>query len=300
MRYLYKGVRYSGSSYNGTEVPDYEQRDIGLTVKITPRINPNGTVVLTIDETFETIGADQKIGTESYPTVNTRKVQADVSVENMQTVVLGGLVQNEIKNTESGIPILKDIPVIGKYLFGYTGHTDSRSELLVFLTPYVMDTRDAIDEEARRRKAALSDSRPWIDYGWSKSKLADQVEPRETLRRAKEQWKNEDDDHKAELLYKRAVLAREKQLKEREEKEALEAAREAGKTSAAEAKPVETKPAADTGVSGARVTDEQTVIKADPPAAKPEPPKPEGQQHPEGGGSEPAVPEKKRSWWKLW
>ncbi|MBO7656062.1 MAG: hypothetical protein J6U40_14180 [Kiritimatiellae bacterium] len=296
MRYLYKGVRYSGSSYNGTEVPDYEQRDIGLTVKITPRINPNGTVVLSIDETFETIGADQKIGTESYPTVNTRKVQADVSVENMQTVVLGGLVQNEIKNTESGIPILKDIPVIGKYLFGYTGHSDTRSELLVFLTPYVMDSREAIDEEARRRKAALSDIRPWIDYGWSKSKLADQVEPRERLRRAKEQWKNEDDDHKAELLYKRAMLAREKQLKERDEKEALEAAKEAAeKANGADA----AKPAEQPWVTGAKVSDEQSVIKPDKPDTKPEP-APAQDEKKQEKSAEPQVTEKRRSWWKFW
>lgn len=138
------------SSHGYTEVPDYEQRDIGLTVKVTPRINLNGTVVMTIEETFETIGANQQVGDESYPTVNTRKLQADISVESMQTIVLGGLVQSEAKNEESGLPILKNIPVVGKYLFGSTSSSDTRSELLVFLTPY----GDGDRRGGRRRGAA--------------------------------------------------------------------------------------------------------------------------------------------------
>lgn len=266
MRYLYKGVRYSGSTQYGTEVPDYEQRDIGLTVKITPRINPNGTVVLTIEETFETIGANQTVGNESYPTINTRKLQADVSVENMQTVVLGGLVQNEIKTEESGIPLLKDIPVIGKYLFGSTSHSDSRSELLVFLTPYVMDSAEDLTAEAARRKAALSDNRPWVDYGWSKSRLADPIAPGEKMRRIKQRWADEDADRKAERLYRKAILEREKQLKERAEKEAAEAEEnggEAGPESAGENGEGESP-----WVTGVKQTSETEIIKPEA-AAKP-------------------------------
>ncbi|MDX9866849.1 MAG: secretin N-terminal domain-containing protein [Kiritimatiellia bacterium] len=227
MRYLYKGVRYSGSTQYGTEVPDFEQRDIGLTVKITPRISPNGGVLLTIEETFETVGANQQVGTESYPTVNTRKVQADVSVENMQTVVLGGLVQNEIKTEEIGIPILKDIPWIGKYLFGKTAHADNRSELLVFLTPYVLDNAKDLEAEAARRKAALSDDRPWVDYGWSKSKLADPMPSAERTRRTKQRWATEDANHKAEKEYDKLLEAREEQLEKRAEREAEEALKRA-------------------------------------------------------------------------
>ncbi|MDD4019636.1 MAG: secretin N-terminal domain-containing protein, partial [Kiritimatiellae bacterium] len=222
MRYLYKGVRYSGSTQYGTEVPDFEQRDIGLTVKITPRISPNGAVVLTIEEKFETVGANQPVGKESYPTVNTRKVQADVAVENMQTVVLGGLVQNEIKTEEIGIPILKDIPWVGKYLFGKTAYADNRSELLVFLTPYVLDNAKDLGEEAARRKAALSDDRPWVDYGWSKSTLADPMPSAERMRRAKQRWATEDANHKAEKEYGTLLEEREKQLEKRAEKDAEE------------------------------------------------------------------------------
>ncbi|MBQ7188211.1 MAG: type II secretion system secretin GspD [Kiritimatiellae bacterium] len=226
MRYLYKGVRYSGSSYNGTEVPDYEQRDIGLTVKVTPRISPNGMVVLTIEETFETIGANQQVGNESYPTVTTRKLSADVSVENMQTVVLGGLVQNEVKKSETGIPILKDIPVVGKYLFGSTTSTDTRSELLVFMTPYVFNDSRSLLEEAQRRKNSLSDPRPWIDYGWSASPLADPMSKDEKMRRVKEKWREQDRDYNANKTYEKLLKAREDQLRRRSELDAHNAWKE--------------------------------------------------------------------------
>ena len=224
MRYLYKGVRssYTGNS-NYSEVPDYEQRDIGLTVKVTPRINPKGMVVLTIDEKFETIGANQTVGTDSYPTINTRKLAADVSVDNMQTVVLGGLVQSEVKTENSGIPILKNIPWVGKYLFGSTSLAESRSELLVFMTPYVLKTPAEATAEAQRRKDSLHDDRPWDDGGWSKSKLADPVSQKEQLERARMKWLTEDQEHDAMKTHDKAMRAREQQLLERAQMDADEA-----------------------------------------------------------------------------
>jgi general secretion pathway protein D len=121
MIYLFSGYQYSGSTYSGSQVRNYEKRDIGLTVKVTPKINPNGTVMLTVEQTFETQGADQNVpnesgGTDPYATVTTRKISSDVSVENRQTVVMGGLTKKTQTESESGIPILKDIPWIGKWI----------------------------------------------------------------------------------------------------------------------------------------------------------------------------------------
>ena len=220
MRYLYKGVRYSGSTQYGTEVPDYEQRDIGLTVKITPRINPNGSVILSIDETFETIGTPQKVGDDEYPTINTRKVQADIAVENMQTVVLGGLVQSEQNDSESGIPLLKDIPWVGKYLFASTSHSENRSELVVFITPYVLDTPEDLEAEAQRRKEVLHDARPWDDAGWSRSRIADPLSKKEMLEKSKRKWKAEDADRDAKKAMDEATRKREQTLKDRSKEDA--------------------------------------------------------------------------------
>ncbi len=184
-KYMYKGMRYmgysSGSSYGGAGgyggggyEPDIEQRDVGLTVKVTPRISPNGNVVLTVDETFEDVLGSQTINGQEWPTVTSRKLSADVSVANGETVILGGLVKTAKSNSESGIPILKDIPYIGKYLFGSVKSSEARSELLVFLTPYVIKTPEDMSREARRRKDYINATDIWTK-GWSDSKLADPV-----------------------------------------------------------------------------------------------------------------------------
>jgi len=227
MIYLFSGYQYSGSSMYGSQVRNYEKRDIGLTVKVTPKINPNGTVMLTIEETFETQGADQNVpneqgGTDPYATVTTRKLSSDVSVENRQTIVMGGLTKKTNVDSESGIPILKDIPYIGKWLFGSVTHKEARSELLVFITPYVLDDAEASQAEALRRKKALSDSRPWEDDGWSASPLADPVSRREQLRRFQDEWKKQDEERKTKLAIEKAKMERARKLEKMSEAERKE------------------------------------------------------------------------------
>jgi len=180
-RYMYKGMRYmgySGSQGGGSYEPDIEQRDVGLTVKVTPRISPNGNVFLTVEETFEQVLGEQIINGQAWPTVTSRKLSADVSVVNGATVVLGGLVKSAKSNSESGIPYLMDIPYIGKYLFGSTKKSEERSEMLVFLTPYVIEDDEDMRKEARRRKNYLDATDVWTK-GWSDSDLADPVTPEE-------------------------------------------------------------------------------------------------------------------------
>ena len=241
MRYLLKGYTYSGSTYNGSAVPDYEQKEIGLTAKITPKINPNGTVMLEIEEEFSALGDNQIIqaatgGTSnnqqvvsgiSVETTVTRKLSADITVENRQTVILGGLSQTEYSVTETGIPILKDIPWIGRYLFGSTKDTETRQELLMFLTPYVLDDAQSATAEAKRRKATLSDPKPWDDHGWSDSPLADPVSLKEQLRRKTLEWEAEDREYEATVEIGEKSEERREALKERAEKETARRAKEA-------------------------------------------------------------------------
>lgn len=212
MRYLYKGVRYSGSYNYGYEVPDYEQRDFGITIKITPRISPNGNVMLSVEEKFENEGPKQAIpgvsgsstnssssssSSEGFPTINTRKLQADVSVRNGQTIVLGGLVESTRTSVDSGIPILKDIPLIGRYLFGNTSDKDERTELMVFITPYVLQDSDEAQEEARRRKDATNMDGVWTK-GWSSSELAEQENKQLMLQRERRKYREAEKEREAQ------------------------------------------------------------------------------------------------------
>ncbi|MEI8244004.1 MAG: secretin N-terminal domain-containing protein, partial [bacterium] len=177
LRYLFKGYTYlnSASGYSsGDKQANVDQRNVGLTVKVTPRINQKGMVVLKVDETFEDIGPDQEIDGQKWPTTQTRKLSAEIAVRSGETVILGGLVRNEKKNSSTKVPLLGDIPFIGRYLFGSTSSSEARSELLVFLTPYVLDTSEAMASEAKRRKDYLDVKGMWTK-GWSDSKLADET-----------------------------------------------------------------------------------------------------------------------------
>ena len=80
--------------------------------------------------------------------------------------------------------MLKDLPYIGKYLFGYTTKSEKRDELLVFLTPYVFKSSEEAQEEAKRRKDYLDAAGVW-NQGWSKSNLADIPDEEDMLRRDK-------------------------------------------------------------------------------------------------------------------
>lgn len=219
MRYLFKGYQYSGSTYSGSPVKDYEQKELGITVKVTPKINPNGTVMLTVEEEYSQEGAGQMVDGELQATTVTRKMSADVVLENNQSVVFGGLTQTITREEESGIPILKDIPWIGKWLFGSVSQSESRQELLVFMTPYVLDDAEAAQAEAFRRKKALSDTNPWTDHGWSASALADPVPKKEMMRRLKDEWKKQDEERKTRLAIEKAKMDRARALEKMDDEE---------------------------------------------------------------------------------
>lgn len=198
LAYLYNGMKYMGSSYSGSDYqPDIKQEEIGLTITVTPRINPDGTVVLEFEETFQNLGVPQEVpgsgvdgASSRWPSPVTRKLSGSISVNNGQTVILGGLVTQTKTESEGGIPFLKNIPFIGKYLFGYTSYEDERNELLVFLTPYVFNDSESAQEEARRRKDYLDATGVW-NKGWSKSDLADMTDESDMLRRENNKRKYE-------------------------------------------------------------------------------------------------------------
>jgi len=225
-RKFYSGSTSTGSYGNNSVSYNYSDKEIGIKIKVTPKINPNGTVMLEVEEEYSQVGPKQEMlvssgsgsgapSKEQVDTALTRKMSADVLLDNRQTVVLGGLTDTHLETSDSGIPLLKDIPWVGKYLFGSTSTSESRSELLVFLTPYVLADGAEAEAEALRRKQALSDPNAWDDHGWSQSKLADPVKAKELLRRQKLQWKNLDEEHQSQFELDKAKQSRVLDLKER-------------------------------------------------------------------------------------
>lgn len=219
------------SSYSGSGLPspNYTAKDLGITLKIKPKINPNGTVMLNVEEEYSQLGTKQPMLTPtgsntgyeetSVDTSVTRKMTSDIILENQQSVILGGLNTKNISTYETGIPLLKDIPFVGKLLFASTERREERAELLIFMTPYVLDDADAAKAEAIRRKGTLSDPKPWDDGGWSASDLSDGVSKKEQLRRLKDEWARQDEERKTRMAIEQEKIRRAKELEKMSEQE---------------------------------------------------------------------------------
>lgn len=138
-------------------VSTIEQRQTGVILNVTPRVNGNGLVVLDIQQEVSDVNRTVTSGIDS-PTIAQRRVSTTVAVDSDQTVALGGLIEEDVEQIRNGIPILADIPYLG-WLFGRTTNETERTELLILLTPKVLpNTRAAVaaTDELRKRLRAVA------------------------------------------------------------------------------------------------------------------------------------------------
>ena len=148
----------------------YEYRNIGMTLTVTPNINPQGFVVMDITQTADEIGGEKEIDGNKVPVILKREITATVAVQNRSTVILGGLVRKYTNKTANKIPLLGDIPLIG-WFFSTHDNTDTRSELVVLLTPYVLTNPEQAQHEAKRIYDASDSKKTLWPRGWSQSPL---------------------------------------------------------------------------------------------------------------------------------
>jgi general secretion pathway protein D len=117
-------------------------QETGVILQVVPRVNSGGLVTLDISQEVSDVATTSSSSIDS-PTFSERKVRSHVVVQDGQTVGLAGLISDSASRGNSGIPYLKDIPVIGT-LFGTQTNTRQRTELLILITPHVLhDQRDA-------------------------------------------------------------------------------------------------------------------------------------------------------------
>jgi general secretion pathway protein D len=140
-------VSTSGLGQEPAVLSTVQYRDVGTTLTITPTINDEGYVNLLVTQEVSNATAEVQFGA---PIISTREASTQLLARNGQTVVIGGLVDHLTEKSRSGIPFLKDIPIIG-FLFGTTRDVRANSELFLFLTPYVV----ASDADADRLREQL-------------------------------------------------------------------------------------------------------------------------------------------------
>ncbi|HEU0054724.1 MAG TPA: secretin N-terminal domain-containing protein, partial [Longimicrobium sp.] len=140
-----------------------QYRDVGTQLTIRPTINPDGYVTLTVLQEVSTATDVTQFGA---PVISTREAETRLLVKDGHTVVIGGLIDHQRTSTASGIPILRDIPLLG-YLFRSTTRRNTSSELFLFLVPHVLYSDADVDsatsvirQNSPRLDRALPDSVP--------------------------------------------------------------------------------------------------------------------------------------------
>lgn len=130
----------------GVEIPYQEASSSGatsvafkkavLSLDVTPQITPDEHISMDLLVHQDTVGQVYA----NIPSINTRQIATKVLVENGQTIVLGGVHEEEKVNSSSKVPVLGDLPVLGS-LFRTTNNSDNKRELLIFVTPKIVDEK---------------------------------------------------------------------------------------------------------------------------------------------------------------
>jgi len=136
------GINGSNGYYGGGLTGSVQYLSTGVSLNVMPRVNPGGLVYLDIQQEVSTISADVPTNNASgNPPIAQRQFQTSVAVQSGQTLLLGGLIKEEKSNGDSGVPLVNKVPIL-RDLFGVTKESTNRTELIVLITPRVINNSD--------------------------------------------------------------------------------------------------------------------------------------------------------------
>jgi general secretion pathway protein D len=145
-----QGSYYGGGAFGGYST--IQQLQIGVSLDVTPLINPDGLVVMDIHTKIESFTGNVTIqGVGDVPVTSSKDATAKVAVRDRDTIILGGLIETTKNSNNSGVPFLMNIPLLG-YLFRSSEKDSTRSELIVLIRPTVLPTPEVAALTARAEK----------------------------------------------------------------------------------------------------------------------------------------------------
>jgi general secretion pathway protein D len=144
-----------------TTIQTFDFKDVGIELKVTPHISPGNLVRLDVDASFSKLVPSAATGEieGDTPTTSTRDVKTVITIPNDVTVVIGGLIRDDKSTTVKKVPLLGDLPLIGG-LFRVDGDRVQKTNLLLFITPHVLTTQEALEEitELKKKQTSLSEA----------------------------------------------------------------------------------------------------------------------------------------------
>jgi type II secretion system protein D len=157
-------ITQSNLTDGGLQTNQVELENVGLILGVTPRISPDGTVVMEIDAEKSSLGPEEEgipitVSSDGTvirsPRIDTATAQTTVSAASGETIILGGLITKSTRAITRRVPYLANIPVLGE-LFRYDGTFDQRTELLIILTPYVIRNPEDSERISQMEMARMS------------------------------------------------------------------------------------------------------------------------------------------------
>lgn len=159
----------------GATAPSFAQtnsiqyKDTGVTLDVTPRVNANGLVIMKLKQIVSNVVPVTSAASQTQqqsPTIDKKEINSSVAVHDGETVVLGGLISDSVTRNMSGVPWLYQLPIIGS-LFGATDKSDTKTELVILITPRVVkgkqDSR-VISNEFKRKLTGIYEDVPQGNY----------------------------------------------------------------------------------------------------------------------------------------
>ncbi|MBD9588766.1 type II secretion system secretin GspD [Pseudomonas sp. PDM03] len=151
----FKTGSYATNS-NGAENPftTVERKDVGISLKIKPYINEGSTLRLEVAQEVSDI-APSVSGIDSSDLItNKRALKSTILADDGEIIVIGGLIRDSVRTQQSGVPLLRDIPYLGA-LFRWTRDTQTKSNLMVFLRPTIVRSKEDLSDVSQQRYNAL-------------------------------------------------------------------------------------------------------------------------------------------------
>ncbi len=139
-----QNVDSSSDSYN--VVPEVEYKNVGIMLEVIPTVHLNNDISINLSLEVSSVGETIETNYGSYPSFNTKNITTTIHLKDGQTAVFGGLISNEERESRVGVPFISDIPILGR-LFSKTTTNPSKSEIVMFITPRVVNVLDEDKEE---------------------------------------------------------------------------------------------------------------------------------------------------------
>nr|WP_229817403.1 type II secretion system secretin GspD [Thalassotalea profundi] len=136
----------TAGSNNGNPFQTVERQEVGIKLKVTPRVNEGSGVQLTIEQEVSSVSGATGVDVS----INKRKLTTTVMADNGQTIVLGGLIDEDVQESQQKVPLLGDIPIIG-HLFKSTSNTKRKRNLMVFLRPTIIRDGKLMNEISKEK-----------------------------------------------------------------------------------------------------------------------------------------------------